>query len=74
LSVPIESMAHTANQLIKLGADAEVLAPPALRAQLQVTAKRLFRLYAGPGGTTARPRTGRVLKLKGRLASPGTRR
>lgn len=47
VNVPIESVAHAANQLINLGADAEVLAPAALRAQLRVTARRLVKLYAG---------------------------
>jgi predicted DNA-binding transcriptional regulator YafY len=47
VSVPIESVAHAANQLITLGADAEVLAPTALRAQLRLTARRLVKLYAG---------------------------
>lgn len=47
VSVPIESVAHAANQLIQLGADAEVLAPAALRAQLRLTAQRLVKLYAG---------------------------
>jgi predicted DNA-binding transcriptional regulator YafY len=49
VSVPIESVAHAANQLINLGADAEVLAPAALRAQLRLTARRLVKLYAGRG-------------------------
>jgi predicted DNA-binding transcriptional regulator YafY len=49
VSVPIESVAHAANQLIGLGADVEVLAPAALRARLRLTAKRLTRLYAGVG-------------------------
>jgi predicted DNA-binding transcriptional regulator YafY len=47
VSVPIESVAHAAGQLIKLGADAEVLAPPPLRAELRRTARRLVALYAG---------------------------
>lgn len=51
VSVPIESVAHAAGQLINLGADAEVLAPPPLRAELRRTARRLVALYAG--GTRA---------------------
>ena len=53
VSVPIESVAHAAGQLINLGADAEVLAPPALRAELRRTARRLVALYAG-GARAAR--------------------
>ncbi len=53
VNVPIESVAHAANQLINLGADAEVLAPAGLRAQLRLTALRLVKLYAG---RSARPR------------------
>jgi predicted DNA-binding transcriptional regulator YafY len=56
-SVPIESVAHAAAHLINLGADAEVLAPLPLRAELRRTARRLVALYAGrpraamaPGG------------------------
>jgi predicted DNA-binding transcriptional regulator YafY len=57
VSVPIESVAHAAAHLINLGADAEVLAPLPLRAELRRTARRLVALYAGrpraamaPGG------------------------
>lgn len=54
VSVPIESIGHAANQLINLGADAEVLAPAALRAQLRLTARRLVKLYAGRGAAPRR--------------------
>ncbi|CAN5311616.1 WYL domain-containing protein [soil metagenome] len=47
VTIPIESIEHAANQLIKLGADAEVLAPQALRRLLRATARRLVKLYAG---------------------------
>ena len=46
VTVPIESVEHAADQLINLGADLEALSPPALRARLRLTAKRLTRLYA----------------------------
>ena len=46
VTVPIESIAHAADQLIGLGADVEVLAPATLRASMRLTAKRLTRLYA----------------------------
>ncbi|MES2098419.1 MAG: YafY family protein [Pseudomonadota bacterium] len=49
VTVPIESIVHAADQLINLGADVEALTPPALRARLRLTAKRLTRLYATAG-------------------------
>lgn|GEM_PF-6692733 len=56
VSVPIESVVHAANQLINLGADAEVLAPPPLRAELRRTARRLVVLYAGRARAAPAPR------------------
>jgi predicted DNA-binding transcriptional regulator YafY len=46
VTVPIESVEHAADQLINLGADVEALQPPALRARMRLTARRLTRLYA----------------------------
>jgi predicted DNA-binding transcriptional regulator YafY len=48
VTVPIESVAHAADQLINLGSDAQVLAPTPLRARLRATAQRLVKLYTGP--------------------------
>lgn len=45
--VPIESLAHARAELLGLGADAEVLAPPALREQMADTARTLAGLYGG---------------------------
>ena len=45
LTVPIESIEHAAIDLLHLGAEAEVLAPPALRAAMRETATRLAALY-----------------------------
>lgn len=45
VTIPIESTEHAANQLINLGADAEVLAPQALRTRLRATARQLTKLY-----------------------------
>ncbi|WP_091556414.1 helix-turn-helix transcriptional regulator [Micromonospora pattaloongensis] len=45
--VPIESIAHGHTELLKLGADVEVLAPAALRERFAATARDLGRLYAG---------------------------
>jgi predicted DNA-binding transcriptional regulator YafY len=44
--VPIESIKHGHTELLKLGADAEVLEPPELRAMLAATARALTSLYA----------------------------
>jgi predicted DNA-binding transcriptional regulator YafY len=46
LVIPIESIDHAARQLIGLGAEAEVLAPVALRASIGETAGRMAALYA----------------------------
>lgn len=45
--VPIESVAHAAREMLRLGDQAEVLAPPALRAALRDTARRLWQAHAG---------------------------
>lgn len=44
--VSIESVAHAAVDFLRLGAEAEVMAPAALRAEMRGTAKRLAALYA----------------------------
>ena len=44
--VPIESIAHAAIDFLRLGAEAEVMAPAALRAEMRRTAKRLAALYS----------------------------
>jgi len=46
LVIPIESIDHAARELVGLGAEAEVLAPAALRERLGETARRLAALYA----------------------------
>jgi len=43
--IPIESIAHARGELLGLGADAEVLGPPALREQMVDTAHALAALY-----------------------------
>lgn len=45
--VPIESVAHAAVDFLRLGVEAEVLEPGALRAAMQDTAARLGDLYRG---------------------------
>ncbi|MCX4472277.1 WYL domain-containing protein [Micromonospora sp. NBC_01655] len=49
--VPIESLTHAHGDLLRLGADVEVLAPARLRALLAATAAELAALYAAPAGT-----------------------
>ncbi|MCW5745922.1 MAG: YafY family transcriptional regulator [Alphaproteobacteria bacterium] len=44
--IPIESIDYAAHDLLKLRAEAEVLAPPTLRERLAGTAQRLAALYA----------------------------
>jgi predicted DNA-binding transcriptional regulator YafY len=45
VTIPIESIEHASNQLLRLGAEAEVLAPAALRRRMAASARRLARLY-----------------------------
>jgi len=54
VTIPIESVDHAAAELIRLGAEAEVLKPAALRNHMAVTAQRLLSLYAS-GRTPSRP-------------------
>jgi predicted DNA-binding transcriptional regulator YafY len=44
-TVPIESIRHGHIELLKLGADAEVLAPPELREQFAATARAMAAVY-----------------------------
>jgi predicted DNA-binding transcriptional regulator YafY len=45
-TVPIESLTHAHGELLRLGAECEVLEPPALRARLTTTAQALNALYS----------------------------
>ncbi|MFI7606407.1 helix-turn-helix transcriptional regulator [Micromonospora sp. NPDC049366] len=49
-TVPIESVKHGHIELLKLGAEVEVLAPAELRERFTGTAHRLAALYPAPGG------------------------
>ena len=44
-TVPIESVDHAHDELLRLGADVEVLSPPALRARLTATVRALAERY-----------------------------
>lgn len=46
VTVPIESIEHAAREMLRLGAEAEVLEPAALRARLADGARALLALYA----------------------------
>ena len=45
--VPIESVEHAAVDFLRLGAEAEIVAPAPLRAEMRRTAERLAALYPG---------------------------
>jgi predicted DNA-binding transcriptional regulator YafY len=44
--IPIESEQHAERELLRLGAQAEVLEPESLRARLATTAQALCRVYS----------------------------
>jgi predicted DNA-binding transcriptional regulator YafY len=50
--IPIESIDHAAGELVKLGAEGEVLAPALLRARMGETARRLAALYGAGAAVT----------------------
>jgi predicted DNA-binding transcriptional regulator YafY len=45
VAIPIESVEHAAGEVLKLGAEAEVLAPPDLRGRMADLAARLHAVY-----------------------------
>lgn len=55
-TVPIESVRHALVELLKLGAEAEVLDPPELRAAFAETARGLAQMYRTEGEDDDRPR------------------
>ncbi|HYD89733.1 MAG TPA: YafY family protein [Vitreimonas sp.] len=57
--IPIESVDHAARELLKLGAEAEVLAPPELRKRMGEAAAALGAIYA-EDGKRRRPRARRA--------------
>ncbi len=46
VEIPIESIDHAAGEILKLGAEAEVVAPPELRRKLAQTAQALSAIYS----------------------------
>jgi hypothetical protein len=55
--VPIESVKHGHIELLKLGADVEVLWPPELRERFAATARALADLYGEPAAGRPDPVT-----------------
>lgn len=45
-TIPIESFEHALGDLLKLGADVEVVAPPELRSRMAATVRTLASRYA----------------------------
>ena len=58
--LPIESVEHAHGELLGLGADAEVLAPPELGQRMAETARALARIYCRAGPATERGPESRV--------------
>jgi len=56
LTIPIESVEHAAGQLLRLGADVQVLEPAALRQRIGDTAAAMAALYAAPPPRRVRSR------------------
>jgi predicted DNA-binding transcriptional regulator YafY len=56
LTIPIESVEHAAGQLLRLGAEVQVLEPPALRRRIGDTAAAIAALYAVPPPRRVKPR------------------
>ena len=56
--IPIESLVHAESELLRLGAEVEVLEPPALRQRLAATTRDMTRLYgvSAPCGQPSHPR------------------
>jgi predicted DNA-binding transcriptional regulator YafY len=44
--IPTESLDHAAAEILRLGTDVEVMAPPELRERLAATVRRLAARYA----------------------------
>jgi predicted DNA-binding transcriptional regulator YafY len=49
--IPVESLEHAQAELLRLGGEVEVLAPPALRDRMRQTALSLSRMYAPMAGS-----------------------
>jgi predicted DNA-binding transcriptional regulator YafY len=45
VTIPIESVEHAAGEIVRLGAEAEVIEPAELRARIAETAREMARLY-----------------------------
>jgi predicted DNA-binding transcriptional regulator YafY len=67
VTVPIESVEHATREMLRLGADAVVLEPAALRDALRAMAQQMLASYEGAAQTSASPR-GRKAAASGRRA------
>ncbi|WP_329520802.1 helix-turn-helix transcriptional regulator [Spirillospora sp. NBC_01491] len=65
-TVPVESVRHAHVELLKLGADVEVLSPPELRRLMTDTAHALTALYSSPD-TPAPPANGTTATATARI-------
>jgi predicted DNA-binding transcriptional regulator YafY len=58
VAIPIESVEHAAQEMLKLGVDVEVVEPEALRHRLARTAREVAAIYAS--SSSPRRRTSRA--------------
>jgi predicted DNA-binding transcriptional regulator YafY len=68
LTLPIESSMHAPVELLRFGADAEVISPPELREEIATAARGLVEIYRG---NTAPTMIGQVSEGVPSSATPG---
>src|SRR5262249_18495135 len=60
VEIPIESIEHATSELLRLGAEVEVLDPPALRKRIRHIAAQVAAIHARPPAATPRRARRRV--------------